>query len=116
MSKQDLLWWINNIQLKNGKSIRPDKISVQCNTDSSNLGWACYDIFSGEVASGRWNSAECVKHINFLELLAIFYALQSLYFNYRDVHILFQCDNVTAVTYINDMGGVASEALDKLAA
>jgi hypothetical protein len=115
MSKQELFWWINNIHIKNGKPIRPDKVSFQCNTDSSNVGWGCYDTSSGQVASGRWSGTECVQHINVLELLAIFYALQSLYSNKRNVHILFRCDNATAVTYINDIGGMASEVLDKLA-
>ena len=53
--------------------------------------------------------------INYLELLAIFYALQSLYSSLRKMHIEIQSDNVSAVSYINDMGGMNSRKMDLLA-
>jgi hypothetical protein len=85
-----------------------------CRTDSSLLGWGCVDLFSNESAQGRWSVDESKNHINFLELTAINFALQSLYYNCTDVHIEFQSDSVTAVKYINDMGGMASLCLDGL--
>ena len=53
--------------------------------------------------------------INYLELLAIYFALQSIYASIKNQHIEFQCDNVSAVKYINDMGGMTSLDMDSLA-
>ena len=50
-----------------------------------------------------------------MELLAIFYALQSLYKDCQNTHIEFQSDNVSAVSYVNDFGGMTSELMDGLA-
>ena len=50
-----------------------------------------------------------------LELLAIFLALKSLYKNSSHVHINFQCDNTSAIAYINDMGGTSPISMDILA-
>lgn len=113
--KSELLWWINNISVKNGKRIRPKNCDITCRTDASFLGWGVYDINSGQFSNGRWSYEELGFSINYLELLAIFYALQSLYMNIRSKHIVFQCDNISAVTYINDMGGMNSLLMDVLA-
>lgn len=114
-SKQELNWWFHNVQLKNGKRIRPEKAQIHCRTDSSLEGWGSIDLDSNIHANGRWNVHESCNSINFLELLAIFYALQALYCNEHDVHIEIQSDNVSAIKYINDMGGIASEIMDLLA-
>ena len=53
--------------------------------------------------------------MNYLELLAISHALQAFCFNCRNVHIEIQSDNVCAVSYVNDMGGMCSPSLDRLA-
>lgn len=45
----------------------------------------------------------------------MFFALQALYSSACDVHIEIQCDNVAAVTYLNEMGGMASLDMDRLA-
>ena len=50
-----------------------------------------------------------------MELLAIFFALQSIYPSIKNQHIEFQCDNVSAVKYINDMGGMTPLDMDSLA-
>ena len=49
------------------------------------------------------------------QLLAIFLALKALYKNSSHVHINFQCDNTSAIAYINDMGGMSSISMDNLA-
>ena len=114
-AKQELLWWKINVQQKNGKRIRPCKIEFVCKTDASSFGWGSYDVDSGKEANGRWNQHEKQFSINYLELLAIFYALQSLYSSLRKRHIEIQSDNVSAVSYINDMGGMNSRKMDLLA-
>ena len=114
-SIEELNWWIQNVQSKNGKRIRPKEVQVHCRTDASLEGWGSIDMDSGLHANGRWNNQERVNPIQFLELLAVFYALQSLYSQRKDVHIEIQTDNVIGLTYLNDMGGIASESMDRLA-
>jgi hypothetical protein len=114
-SIEDLNWWLNNLKAKNGKQIRPNKVDFYCRTDASLTGFGCVDLLSGKVTQARWSSLELQYHINYLELLAIFFSLQTLYSKCTNIHIQFQCDSVTAVTYIQDMGGMASLDLDKLA-
>ena len=58
---------------------------------------------------------EKTKHINCLELEAVKLGLQSLYKDETNVHILIQLDNVTAVAFINNMGGTCSLACNKVA-
>lgn len=113
-SDQELQWWVNNIHTKNGRRIRPAKVSFTCQTDASLLGWGCVNLETGEYANGRWSSEESQNHINFLELLAVFLGIQSLYKSVGSCHIRILSDNVSAVTYINDMGGMASEKMDIL--
>ena len=114
-SLEELHWWIDNIKQKNGKRIRPKSVDFHCRTDASLLGWGCFECNSGKHANGRWNMFEKSNAINYLELLAIFYALQSLYGEHQNEHIHIQSDSVVAVAYINDMGGMASSKMDSLA-
>lgn len=109
-SREELDWWIVNIRHKNGKRIRP--FTFHCFTDASQLGFGCYVEEDGRHASGRWTQAEANHQINYLELLAIFYALQSFFADCSQIHIEIQTDNVSCVTYIADM---CSLRLDRLA-
>jgi len=53
-------------------------------------------------------------HINELELKAIYFGLLSFCSEISDVHIRIRSDNITAVTYINNLGGVRSIKCHKL--
>jgi len=114
-SKAELQWWVQNVEQKNGKVIRHHKVDIHCRTDASLLGWGAVDLAENKHANGRWNSSESHNQINVLELLAIFYAMQSMYSNQSNVHIEIQSDNVSAVAYVNDMGGMTSKHMDSLA-
>ena len=111
----ELEWWKENVRLKNGRHIRFQNVDVQCRTDASFSGWGALDLKTGIFAQGRWTSVAIRGNINCLELLAIFQALQAFYSNRVGIHIEVQSDNVAAVTYINDMGGMCSLPLDYLA-
>lgn len=58
---------------------------------------------------GRWNERELVRarnnEINYLETLALGLGLKSFCSDLRDTHVLVRSDNVTAVSYLNCMGG-----------
>ena len=84
-------------------------------SDASLIGWGATEMSSNRHASGRWKTQESLMSINILELLAIFYALQSFYVNCRKIHIQVESDNVSAVKYVNDMGGMASKTMDSIA-
>ena len=114
-STKELNWWKHNVAIKNGKRVRPDKVQLRCRTDASLQGWGSIDLNSEMHANGRLTIQESKYSINFLELLAVFYALQALYWNKNNVHIEIQCDNVSAVSYLNCMGGMTSKSMDTLA-
>ena len=111
----ELNWWVLNLRSKNGKTIRPQKPTVFLQTDASGHGWGCFIVNSKKSVGGRWSAVEAKYHINYLELLAIFYALQAVCIDYRTVHVSIQSDNTCAIAYLNDMGGMASIEMDLLA-
>jgi hypothetical protein len=114
-SEQELTWWITNTISKNGKLIRPMPVDKRCRTDASLDGFGGIDIASGVYTNGRWSIEEALNSINYLELLAIWYTVQALYHNEHDIHIEIQSDNTTAISYINDFGGMTSVKMDRLA-
>ncbi|XP_060584464.1 uncharacterized protein LOC132740559 [Ruditapes philippinarum] len=111
----ELTWWKNNVKSKNGKLIRPPAVEKCFSSDASNLGWGSFEVNSERHAGGRWKIQEAQNNINYLELLSIFYGLQSLYSNCLNIHIQVQSDNTSAIKYINDMGGMTSVDMDQLA-
>ena len=72
-------------------------------TDASLSGWGA--VFQGISAGAQWLPAEADRHINFLELAAVFLGLQTFCAQLRHTHVCLHIDNTTAVTYINNMGG-----------
>ena len=76
-SKTEISWWINNIKIKNGKLIRQKAIDCWIETDASLEGWGCK--FGKNFNGGRWNEKEKAHHINYLEILAIFYSLKAYF-------------------------------------
>ena len=114
-SLDELLWCLNSVRKKNGKHIRPPLVQFRCCCDASFLGWGCFDEDQNKYANGRWDSSVSDKSINFLELLAIFHAMRALYSEVSQSHIEIRCDNISAVAYVNDMGGMVSLSMDRLA-
>ena len=51
----------------------------------------------------------------YFRVAAIFYALRSLYVDETDMHIEIQSDNITAIKYVNDKGGMTCKIMDQLA-
>lgn len=114
-SKLELKWWIENVEIKNGKRIRPEKPMVFLQTDASLLGWGSCNNSTGVCIGGRWIESEATFSINYLELLAFFYALQAFCESLSNVHVSVQSDSTSAIAYINNMGGIASFQMDQLA-
>ena len=73
--KCEIKWWLENIEINNGKLIRQNPIDIWLQTDASLNGWGaeCSQISIG----GRWTVEESKNHINYLVLLAIFLGLKA---------------------------------------
>ena len=103
---------IEKITQCNGRLFQVPKIDIYIQSDASLIGWGAV---SGSLsASGRWSQSESEHHINYLELLASFRALQCFVSNSRSIHVTLAVDNSTAVAYIYNMGEVRSDLLDSL--
>ena len=108
-AQEDLTWWTNQA----AKSCIAPIPTLMIESDASNMGWgtACQN----ERTGGLWSRKEALHHINYLELLAAFLALKSFIKGREDQIVLLKMDNITALTYINKMGGAHSHLLCSLA-
>ena len=108
----ELSWWITHVDSSVRKITREDPHSI-LETDASLTGWGAK---WGEMKTqGVWCRSEKDQHINCLELLAIRWGLLSLCHAEHDTHIRIMSDNVTAVCYINAMGGCQSDICNRIA-
>ena len=71
--------------------------------------------YKGQGINGRWTDKEKLQSVNTLELLPIKFAIKSFFKERKDGHIRMMSDNVTAVAYINNMGGCRSSCCNKIA-
>lgn len=82
-------------------------------TDASLTGWGATQ--EGRTVNGVWPNTLRSAHINYLELMTIWKALNHFLPRLRGHHVLVRCDNTTAVAYINRQGGLRSSKLHALA-
>lgn len=111
LSKQDLKWWIQNIN-KIENWIQPPPIQKKLFTDSSDFAWGI--IFEKHRVGGSWHYEELGLHINVKEMIAILFALKTFSENLKDNHICIYCDNTTAIGIINKMGSCKSNTCNKV--
>jgi hypothetical protein len=107
--KQDLEWWINQLECHNGKKIispNPDEV---IETDASKTGWGA--VSEDRTVQGEWTTEEKELHINVLELKVPRLALTTLGHDWKNCHIHFKMDNRTAVANLNKMGNTKSKDL-----
>lgn len=108
----DFSWWLIKI-LKSDNIIRTDSFQFKMYSDASKSGWGPY--FNNQTIFGFWSFEERKRHINELELLAVFLGLKSFVTKFSDCNILCRIDNTTAISTINRMGSVKYENLNNLA-
>ncbi|XP_058634818.1 uncharacterized protein LOC131542294 [Onychostoma macrolepis] len=82
-------------------------------TDASLTGWGATQ--EGRTVNGLWPCKLRSAHINYLELLTIWKALNHFLPHLQGHHVLVRFDNTTAVAYINRQGGMCSSKLHALA-
>ena len=117
----ELTWWHDNIHDYNGTSISEilglDSWQFEIYTDASNVGWGATQFQAGKCISktnGRWLTKEKQRHINFLELQAILFALFAFREFITNCYVWAHCDNTTAMSYINKFGGSQNSSMNYL--
>ncbi|XP_057365008.1 uncharacterized protein LOC130685703 [Daphnia carinata] len=113
-AREDLECWVFNLNKTQDKIFFPHTPDLEIYTDASLSGWgACCD----EIRTrGSWTPADIKKHINELELLGAFFAVQAFAAQSKNISIRVFLDNSTAVAYINHCGGSRSQALTNVSA
>ena len=111
--RQDLTWWFQELPRHNGRSMQIVQWDMVIESDASTLGWGA--SLNNTSTGGPWAPQERSHHINYLELLAAFLALKTFATNTYNKAILLRLDNVTAIAFLNRMGGTHSETLCSLA-
>ena len=108
----DLTWWVHNVASHNRLIFRGGT-DIDLHTDASSTGWGGHlnELTSG----GSWSIEEQHLHINALELKAVLLTLQAFSTELAHRHIRVFCDNTTAMTYINEMGGTKSLICNNIA-
>ncbi|XP_044146965.1 uncharacterized protein LOC122935270 [Bufo gargarizans] len=112
-TRDEIHWWIGNLQAWNGEAICGPRPDFTVESDASLLGWGAH--CEGISTGGRWSVEESPLHINALELLAGSFAIRSFAKDMTKVCIRLRMDNVSAVRYVNAMGGTHSPMLSHLA-
>lgn len=108
---KDLEWWKVNANI-GSNPIRTHKFTVEIFSDASLTGWGCF--CKGKEVRGFWDRSEKKNHINYLELLAAFFAIKCFAWNLSDCEVLFRLDNTTAISYVNRVGGIQFPHLGNL--
>lgn len=69
---RDFRWWLDNIMLTNN-SLDYNQFAIEIFTDASRTGWGVF--CAGKSSYGLWTEQESDYHINYLELLAVYFGL-----------------------------------------
>ncbi|KAJ8944526.1 hypothetical protein NQ317_006676 [Molorchus minor] len=110
-ARLDLNWWKRQV-MHSKQEIKRDLFKLEIFSDASKTGWGAY--CEGRTTHGWWSALESAEHINFLELMAVFYSLKCFTADLRTCNILLRIDNTTAISYINRMGSVQYPKLNDL--
>uniref|UniRef100_A0A1Y1L1T2 Reverse transcriptase domain-containing protein n=1 Tax=Photinus pyralis TaxID=7054 RepID=A0A1Y1L1T2_PHOPY len=110
--KLDLQWWLDNICYSQ-KDLKMKPYMLTIYSDSSLKGWG--SVCGKETIAGQWSATEREYHINYLELKAAFLGLKYFASDLQGINILLRIDNITAIAYINRMGGTRHPHLNSLA-
>eukprot|EP00794_Sanderia_malayensis_P004314 gene4314-4887_t len=107
----EILWWGHNIEFAS-RNIEVPPADCTITTDARKLGWGATE---GKIPTGgRWKFSEN-EHINYLELKAAYFALKAYCTDNTYQHVRIRIDNCTAISYINNKGGIKSIKCDALA-
>lgn len=108
-----LIWWTRTDNLSRGMPYQAPAHDFTVTTDASMEGWGGHMTVQGRdlLFSGDWSVPERQLHINVLELRAIRLTLMQLTSSLTGKTVLIECDNTSAVCYLNKQGGTLSWSL-----
>ena len=107
---KELNWWLYNLDSK--REIETPPVYCIIHTDASKLGrGADNDLIP---TGSHWTNEEDT-HVNILELLAIYMAVRSYCKSNAYKHVRIMSDNTTAISYVNNMGGIKSISCNQIA-
>ena len=104
-ARNEVQWWVTHIY-HSQKFLHAPPITTIIYSDASLEGWGATDSIS--TIGAPWRDTDELMHINVLELTAARLALKTLAKATRGTHIQLKMDNLTAIAYINRMGGTHS--------
>ena len=110
-AKDELTWWINHA-INSYNVVTHGEPDIVITTDASSTGWGC--SLGQKRTGGHWTRDEAQHHINYLELLAVFLAIQTFSDSLIGKHVKVMIDNMTALTDINHMGTSKSAMRNEL--
>ena len=83
-ARDELQWWIDLIEMAYNP-IKRGKVDITLTSDASKQGLGA--TIGDSSTGGLWTVTESQEHINFLEILAVFFALKSLSSLTRGQHV-----------------------------
>lgn len=105
------MWWIDSIEPASNPITRGDvDITITLDASKQDFGAATSDSSTGEL----WTAEEAKEHINFLEMLAVLFALKSFRTLTYGKHVKVMVDNTTMESTINQMGTSHSPKINRL--
>ncbi len=108
-TRRDLRWWLEALGPDgwNAAEIKVTAVEAQIETDASDSGWGAF--YDGHQAAGFWNTRMRTRSINYRELMAVLLGLKSFAPQLRGKSVQILSDNITAVAYINHLGGPSAD-------
>ena len=67
-TKKELIWWVSNLKLSNGKSLVNSKTQIIIASDTLKKGWGVY--YQGQRTERAWPKLKTKEQINAMELKA----------------------------------------------
>lgn len=107
--KSHLSWWKDSANTLRGQYFQLAQTSVTITTDASKTGYGGF--MNNQIFQGEWSEMQSKKHINSLELEAVFLTLKHFLNQLKGQYVLIRSDNTTVVQYINKQGGTKSPTL-----
>lgn len=108
-----LHWWRDLANISRGSTLGAVVYRQLVFTDASLVGWGA--VHEGCGVNGLWTSHWVTKHINVLEMRAVFLALRQFLPRLRGHHVIVRTDSTVTAAYINRQGGLGSPALCRMA-
>ena len=105
-------WWTSQANLRVGRPFLHQDPTMSIVTDASKEGLGGH---LGNWVSGHWSRAWAKRHINWLELQAVWLTLKHFLPQLQGTAMDVISDNSTTVAYINKVGGTQSPSLCHLA-